>query len=301
MRYFVAVADAGSVNAAAQTLHLTQPSLARQLHQLERRLNLVLLEPRGGRLVLTSAGRRFLPHARELLARADAASAAAADLAAGRLPSVRVAAPAAAVSGVLAPYIAGLGPDDLCPRVITTASGRAACDRLDTDADLAVVAEPPSPGLNRLRLLRVPIRAYVRADHRHAARGLIDVAELAAESLVLAADDADVRDRMDALLTHSGTARPGIDEVDSPRLAHALAASGRGLAIGAEEARFGLVPLRIMGSDGALLALDLHATWKPAHHASTLIGAFARRLQRTATAPDERTRGASLQRSESAA
>ncbi|HET9647410.1 MAG TPA: LysR family transcriptional regulator, partial [Microlunatus sp.] len=73
LRYFVAVADAGSVNAAAQRLHLTQPSLARQLHRLERRLNLTLLEPQGGRLVLTSAGRAFLPHVRDLLAQADAA------------------------------------------------------------------------------------------------------------------------------------------------------------------------------------------------------------------------------------
>jgi DNA-binding transcriptional LysR family regulator len=71
-RYFVAVADAGSVNAAAQSLHLTQPSLARQLHRLERRLALPLLELRGGRTVLTGTGHQFLPYARALLATADA-------------------------------------------------------------------------------------------------------------------------------------------------------------------------------------------------------------------------------------
>jgi DNA-binding transcriptional LysR family regulator len=80
-RYFVAVADAGSVNAAAHTLHLTQPSLARQLRRLERRLGLPLLELRGGRTVLTDTGHRFLPHARELLAAADATLAVAVGLA----------------------------------------------------------------------------------------------------------------------------------------------------------------------------------------------------------------------------
>lgn len=80
-RYFVAVAEAGSVNAAAHALHLTQPSLARQLRRLERRLGLPLLELQGGRTVLTETGRRFLPHARELLAAADATLEVAATLA----------------------------------------------------------------------------------------------------------------------------------------------------------------------------------------------------------------------------
>lgn len=82
-RYFVAVADAGSVNAAAQSLHLTQPSLARQLHRLERRLALPLLELRGGRTVLTGIGHQFLPYARALLATADATVVAASLLAEG--------------------------------------------------------------------------------------------------------------------------------------------------------------------------------------------------------------------------
>lgn len=72
LRYLVAVAEAGSVNAAAHQLHLTQPSLARQLRRLERRLGLPLLELRSGRTVLTATGHRFLPSARDLLAAADA-------------------------------------------------------------------------------------------------------------------------------------------------------------------------------------------------------------------------------------
>lgn len=84
VRYFVAVADAGSVNAAAHALHLTQPSLARQLHRLERRLALPLLELQGGRTVLTVIGHEFLPYARQLLAAADATLLAASTLAEGR-------------------------------------------------------------------------------------------------------------------------------------------------------------------------------------------------------------------------
>ena len=76
--YFVAVADAGSVSAATQITHVTQPSLSRQLRQLEKELGLELFTRRDGRLVLAPAGRQFLPAARELLVRAEATRAAAA-------------------------------------------------------------------------------------------------------------------------------------------------------------------------------------------------------------------------------
>ena len=58
LRCFIAVADAGSVTAAAQQLYVSQPSLSRQLHRLEREIGLVLFRPVDGRLVLTSARAR---------------------------------------------------------------------------------------------------------------------------------------------------------------------------------------------------------------------------------------------------
>ena len=81
LHYLVTVAEAGSVNAAAQRLRLTSPSLARQLQRLERRLGLRLLTVRAGRTVLTEAGRRFLPYAEDLLLAVRTAEEAAAQLA----------------------------------------------------------------------------------------------------------------------------------------------------------------------------------------------------------------------------
>lgn len=64
----VAVADTGSVSAAARRLGLTQPALSRRLRELERRLGVALLErgPDGARL--TPAGQRLVQGGRELLA-----------------------------------------------------------------------------------------------------------------------------------------------------------------------------------------------------------------------------------------
>jgi hypothetical protein len=46
LRYFVAVADAGTVSAAADAVHVTQPALSRQLRQLENDLGVVLFRPK---------------------------------------------------------------------------------------------------------------------------------------------------------------------------------------------------------------------------------------------------------------
>jgi LysR family transcriptional regulator, hca operon transcriptional activator len=78
LRYFVAVAEEGSLTVAAQKrLHTAQPSLSRQIHDLELELGVQLLirGPRG--IELTASGRVFLDHARVALLQVEAAAEAA--------------------------------------------------------------------------------------------------------------------------------------------------------------------------------------------------------------------------------
>jgi LysR family transcriptional regulator, hca operon transcriptional activator len=78
LRYFVAVAEEGSLTVAAQKrLHTAQPSLSRQIHDLELEVGAQLLNrgPRG--IELTAAGRVFLDHARIALLQVEAAGEAA--------------------------------------------------------------------------------------------------------------------------------------------------------------------------------------------------------------------------------
>jgi LysR family hca operon transcriptional activator len=78
LRYFVAVAEEGSLTVAAQKrLHTAQPSLSRQIHDLELELGVQLLVrgPRG--VELTASGRVFLDHARVALLQVEAAGEAA--------------------------------------------------------------------------------------------------------------------------------------------------------------------------------------------------------------------------------
>lgn len=78
LRYFVAVADAGSLTVAAeQKLHTSQPSLSRQIRDLEEEVGVQLLNRGAQGIALTAAGKAFLDHARMALLQAEAAKEAA--------------------------------------------------------------------------------------------------------------------------------------------------------------------------------------------------------------------------------
>lgn len=67
LRYFLAVAREGNITAAANTLHLTQPTLSRQLHDLEEELGQKLLIRKSHRIVLTPEGVLLRKRAEEIM------------------------------------------------------------------------------------------------------------------------------------------------------------------------------------------------------------------------------------------
>jgi LysR family hca operon transcriptional activator len=78
LRYFVAVAEEGSLtNAAERRLHTVQPSLSRQIRDLELEIGVKLLERKARGIALTAAGRVFLDHARLALMQIEVACEAA--------------------------------------------------------------------------------------------------------------------------------------------------------------------------------------------------------------------------------
>lgn len=67
LRQLEAIEREGTMSAAAQVLHLSQPALSRSLGRLERELGQSLFDRVGRRLILNDAGRVALEHAGQIL------------------------------------------------------------------------------------------------------------------------------------------------------------------------------------------------------------------------------------------
>lgn len=82
LRYFVAVAEEENVSRAALKIHVSQPGISRQIHELEDEIGFLLFDRNGKSARLTVPGRIFLGEARDILQRtADAVQKARAGLA----------------------------------------------------------------------------------------------------------------------------------------------------------------------------------------------------------------------------
>ncbi len=90
LRYFVAVAEVLSFTKAAAKLRLAQPSLTRQVRNLEDEIGVRLLDRANNKVALTDAGRRFLFDSRKLLAMSAESVAAVQEMSRGESAQLNI-------------------------------------------------------------------------------------------------------------------------------------------------------------------------------------------------------------------
>ena len=209
LRYFVAVAEELNFTRAAQRLHIAQQALSTAVRQLEERVGAQLVERTTRRVELTPAGRALLESARELLAGAEHAVAAARE-AAGERPALTVGFVAAATHRRFGEGLRIFGerrPDvNVLVRFgdLLDPSGGLR----DGDVDAAAVHGPfDATGLELLHLWSDEIVAVMAADHPLAERTEITIEELVAEPTFLFPTP-DARNRDFWMLTDYRGGRP---------------------------------------------------------------------------------------------
>jgi DNA-binding transcriptional LysR family regulator len=276
LRYVLAIADSGSVNAAAHALHVTQPSLSRQLRSFEAEMGVALFDRRNGRLVMNAAGRQFLPLARDLVMAADLAEKAMASIRDGKMSTVSISSPGTTLTDVIAPFLATWTEADPVPAVRAEAPSEIYAS-LGRGADLAIGTAPPPPELAGRPLAVLPVWAYVRPEHHLSERRQIGVEQLVAEHLLLLDASQHARQSLDRALDDAGVALGSATEFTTPEVAQAVAAAGRGVAVVSDDPRFGLVPVGISAATGRVV-IRLYAGWAPDHHAAATLASLARRL-----------------------
>ena len=270
LAYLIAIVDEGSMTRAAAVVGVAQPSLSRQVRQLEHDLGLDLFAREAGRLHLTAAGRRFLPLARELVARADAASALMHGLASGSGLQLTLVAPETTVADVIAPFLATQGPDD--PTVLAREALPADVfgEVLAGRADVGISSGPPPAELESRSVGRFPVYAYVKAGHALDVGPSVELAELEPYPLILLETSHGTRRLFDLAVAAEGLSYHLAFEAPVPQVAQALAASGRGIAIVTDDPRYGLRPLRIFVR-GTELMIPLVGAWSGSHFAAPVI------------------------------
>jgi DNA-binding transcriptional LysR family regulator len=269
LRYFIAVAEQENVSRAALKLHVSQPGVSRQIHDLEDEIGFQLFERSAKSLRLTDAGRKFLDEARAVLQRAEEAVSNARAVAGAKDGEIHV----------------GYAPSltiQLLPRALRTFQAkfpgvRVALHDLSTEEMLSglrseklqvsLMVQPPPKMLRRLQfreLARYPTCAAFAPRHPLAKSKAISFAQLSGEPLIAYSrkDYPEYHDMLDELF--GGVRMPRVaEEHDGITSIIAAVESGRGFALVPKCVQF------MAGSRVKLVPLDpqppsipVGATWK---------------------------------------
>jgi LysR family hca operon transcriptional activator len=185
LRYFVAVAEEGSLtNAAERRLHTAQPSLSRQIRDLELEVGVKLLE-RGARgIELTASGRTFLDHARLALLQVDAAGEAARRAAQPEKSAFTIGFLAGQELVWLPETLRILRAEqpDIEVTLASQSSPELAGGLMRGKVDVAFLRrEKDAPGIAFKPLIKEPLVAVLPASHRLAAQKAVRIQDLANE------------------------------------------------------------------------------------------------------------------------
>jgi LysR family transcriptional regulator, hca operon transcriptional activator len=262
LRYFVAVAETGSLTVAAeQRLHTSQPSLSRQIRDLEDEVRAELISRSARGVEMTASGKAFLDHARLALAQVDAAVEAAR----------RAARPAKQVFalGFLTgqemtwlPRAMQVLRDEL-PNIDVTVSSGYSPDLADSVArgklDLAFVRREPGLDLDYRVVCREKIVVLMPSDHRLMAKKTIRPSDFEGETVIIASNKARVlHDVVARYLQENGLDLKREHGVDNLAMAMSLVASTRGLSLMPEYAN-NLLPSSVVSRplDGEAPTIEL--------------------------------------------
>jgi LysR family transcriptional regulator, hca operon transcriptional activator len=236
LRYFVAVADAGSLTvAAAGRLNTSQPSLSRQIRDLEDEVGAQLLTRRARGIELTPAGRAFLEHARSVLSQVEAATEAARRAAHPAKPCFSM--------GFLTGHELAWMPEalrilhDELPNIDVMISSQYSpllADGLSKGTiDAAFLRRERGVSDLAFRLLvKEPLMVILPSDHRLAALKSIGPKDLVGEPFVIVSNTAPVlRAVIDDYLKRSGINVTPAHEADHVTMGISLIVSTRGVGL----------------------------------------------------------------------
>lgn len=156
LRYFLAVAREENMTEAANVLHVTQPTLSRQIADLERELGVELFERTNRSCVLTGDGMRLRQRAEEILALVDQTESEMGDQELGIAGNIRIGAGETQAMSYVLDTFAALRRDYPAVNIeLYTGNADATEERLERGLlDFALLLEPVN--LEKYEWVRIP-------------------------------------------------------------------------------------------------------------------------------------------------
>jgi DNA-binding transcriptional LysR family regulator len=234
IRSFVAVARCGSFTLAANSLHVSQPALSVQIHELERGLGLKLFDRTSRAVHLTPFGRELVPMFTKLLDDLEVILDHVQERAARRHEIIRLACVPSIAATVLPKLIADFRSKrplvDIALKDVVWRRVLAMVRAEEVDLGIAP-ADVEDDDLNVTKLMEDRMHAVFPRRHPLARVRRLTLDEVSRYPLVLTGKDSNVRSTIDAALSERGGLAMPVSEVSQAASAVGMVRAGFGVTI----------------------------------------------------------------------
>ncbi|SEC33863.1 LysR family transcriptional regulator [Terriglobus roseus] len=270
LRYFLEVAKTLHMTRAAEGLHIAQPALTQNMHQLEAELGVRLFDREGRRLSLTAAGLVFVEEARKSLRTFEGAQLAAQRAARGEGGEIAIGFQSTAGLAVIPKLLKELGNRYPEIKVVLKEMGSSAQKNAlrQAEIDVGILYSLPDREFAHHMLVPESLVVAIPEVHALAARESISMQDLRDEIFVLPAlESAELlRESVMAECADAGFKPYRIQDITTAQTALGLVSVGFGISILPASIRFlerpGVVIRPIRNSR---LQAQLTLMWSPTH------------------------------------
>ncbi|MCY3879638.1 MAG: LysR family transcriptional regulator [Rhodobacteraceae bacterium] len=233
LRYFVAVAEAGSIRGASETLHIASSAVSRQIQKLEHELGAQLFERLSGGLQLTREGEVTLEHAHTVFEDFEQLKAKISSIHGTNTGTVRIASLDSLFVGFLPEQVRVFHEHnpEVSFRIQGGGHGRVAQLVADGDADIGIAFNLHLPnGAEVVTDIAMPMMAMVASHHPLAVRRSITLSECAEHDLLLHFDNEPIRSLIEVELSFLDRAGRTLIASNNLLALRSMIVSGAGVA-----------------------------------------------------------------------
>jgi DNA-binding transcriptional LysR family regulator len=230
---FVAVAVEGNMRRAAERLYISQPALSARIKGLEEQLRAPLFRRTRSGMVLTHAGRAYLPYAEQALESLRGGAAIVAELAEAVTGELLIGAAPAVSAYVLPELLARYATRHPDVRLVvrTHHSEELVAMVARGDVQLAIVRDLRDARFRMRPLFEDELVLVARPDHPFALSGTVDVVAFTRAQLILFDRTSSYYDLTRSLFESLGVVPRGVIELDNIEAAKRMVERGLGVAL----------------------------------------------------------------------